>query len=455
MSYPLEERLYKGEMTRRDFLWLASVSTASVALTGCAVNPVSGNPQLMLVSEKKEIELDKENSPHQFSADYGPVQDQALNNYINEVGQKMATVSHRPDMPYSFRGVNATYVNAYAFPGGSIATTRGILLSLQNEGELAALLGHEIGHVNARHTASQMSQGMLISAALVVGTLILSLSEKYRKYAHLIGLLGQIGAGVLLAHYSRDDERQADALGLQYMTKAGQNPDGMVGLMELLNSMSKDKPSSLDMMFKTHPMSSERYQNAKAAANTQYRSLKNRPLNRERYMDNTAKIRQLKKPIEAMQQGETEMAKEQLHAADRHFKRALLYAPQDYAALMMMSQCQLAQEKSDEARHFASLAKQIYPTEAQAHHISGIANMMNNQFDKAFEDFDGYEKRLPGNPNTIFLKAASLEGMQDKQGAASEYARFLHITEDGEQAQYARQRLNDWGYVEASRFRRR
>ncbi|HIE00097.1 MAG TPA: peptidase M48 Ste24p [Thiotrichaceae bacterium] len=455
MSYHLEERLYKGKMTRRDFLWLTSVSTASVAITGCAVNPVSGNPQLMLVSEKKEIQLDKENSPHQFSADYGPLQDQALNNYISEVGQKMAAVSHRPQMPYSFRGVNATYVNAYAFPGGSIATTRGILLALQNEGELAGLLGHEIGHVNARHTASQMSQGMLISAALVVGTLILSLSEKYRKYAQLIGLLGQIGAGVLLAHYSRSDERQADALGMQYMTKAGQNPQGMVGLMELLNTMSKHKPSTIDMMFQTHPMSSERYQSAKAATNTQYRSLKNLPINRDCYMDNTAKLRRLKKPIEAMQQGEKEMANEQLRPAEGQFKKALTYASNDYTALMMMSQCQLAQEKSDEARHYASLAKQVYPTEAQAHHISGIANMMSNKFDTAFQDFDSYEKRLPGNPNTVFLKGAALEGMQEKQASASEYARFLQITEQGEQAQYARQRLNDWGYLSPSRFRRR
>jgi Flp pilus assembly protein TadD len=172
-------------------------------------------------------------------------------------------------------------------------------------------------------------------------------------------------------------------------------------------------------------------------------------------MDNTARLRRLKKPIESMQQGEKEMASEQLGPAERQFKKALTYAPDDYAALMMMSQCQLTQEKTDEARHYASLAKQVYPTEAQAHHISGIANMMSDRFDKAFQDFDGYEKRLPGNPNTVFLKAASLEGMQDKQAAASEYARFLQFTEQGEQAQYARERLKDWGYLGTSRFRRR
>ena len=107
-------------------------------MSGCATNPVTGKQQLMLLSENQEIQIDKKNSPHQFSSDYGKVQDKALNMYINSTGKKMAARTHRTNMPYSFRAVNATYVNAYAFPGGSIAVTRGILLSLDNEAELAA-----------------------------------------------------------------------------------------------------------------------------------------------------------------------------------------------------------------------------------------------------------------------------------------------------------------------------
>jgi hypothetical protein len=122
--------------------------------------PVTGESQFMLMTEAGEIRLDQKHSPHQFSADYGQVQDPALNRYLNQKGKQLAAVTHRPDMPYSFRCVNATYVNAYAFPGGSIATTRGILLELENEAELDALLGHEIAHVNARHTAARMSQAI-------------------------------------------------------------------------------------------------------------------------------------------------------------------------------------------------------------------------------------------------------------------------------------------------------
>lgn len=135
--------------SRREFLALSALAAAGF-LAGCAINPVTGQKQLMLVSEAWEIEVDQQNAPHQFSTDYGTLQDDALNQYLHQVGREMAPQTHRPEMPYSFQGVNATYINAYAFPGGSIAATRGILLSLESEAELAALLGHEMGHEYAK-----------------------------------------------------------------------------------------------------------------------------------------------------------------------------------------------------------------------------------------------------------------------------------------------------------------
>jgi predicted Zn-dependent protease len=431
-------------MTRRDFLWLTTLSTAGV-LVGCAADPVTGKQTLVLMSESQEISLDKQHSPHQFSADYGAVQDQALNDYVSEVGRRMAQRSHRPHMPYSFRAVNATYVNAYAFPGGSIAATRGILLSMDNEAELAGLLGHEIGHVNARHTAERMTKS-LITSTLVTGAMVY-VQAKHGEYAPLAAGLGGIGAGMLLARYSRNDEREADALGIEYMTRAGQNPQGMVGLMDILRNLSKRKPSAIEMMFATHPMSEERYQTAKQAAETRYRSKQDAPLNKERYMDNTAELRKIKPAIEAMQDGEKEMGKKGYREAESHFARALKIAPNDYAGLVMMAKCQLAQNKHDLARQYAERAQKVYPQEAQAQHLSGVSKLMGNRFEAAYTDFDNYEKILPGNPNTVFLKAVSLEGMQNKRAAAKEYYRYLQIVNQGEQAQYAYQRLVDWGYV--------
>lgn len=444
MPHHLGDRVYKRKLTRRDFLWLATLSTAGIA-TGCAVNPVTGDRQLMLISEGQEIALDQENSPHQFSSDYGAVQDQTLNNYLTQVGNDMAARTHRPDMPYSFRAVNATYVNAYAFPGGSIATTRGILLELENEAELAGLLGHELGHVNARHTASRMSKGLLVQGLLAIGTVYLE--SEHEKWAALAAGLGGIAAGALLAHYSRDDERQADDLGMKYMTDSGYSPEGMVGLMDVLRSMSSHKPNAIEMMFATHPMSEERYQTAVEASRTKYQAAQGYPLHKERYMDNTAGLRRIRGAIEAMQDGEGEMMNEQFSRAEALFGKALRQAPNDYAGLLLMAKCQLAQEKPDRARRYAERAKQVYPSEPQAHHISGITKFAKNDFGSAYEDFDNYEKMLPGNPNTIFFKGLSLEGMQDRQKAAEEYNRFLQQVNQGDQAEYAYTRLVEWGYI--------
>jgi len=445
MSYILDRRVFTHSMTRRDFLWLTSLTTASVVITGCAVNPVTGENQLMLVSETGEINLDRTNSPHQFSADYGTLQDRSLNNYINQVGKNLANHSHRPRMPYSFRGVNATYANAYAFPGGSIAATRGILLSLNNEAELAALLGHEIGHVNARHSASQMSKNLLLNAALTIGSVYVT--TKNEKYGPLIAMLGQLGAGMLLAHYSREDERQADALGLEYMTRIGNNPQGMVGLMNQLRLMSNHQPSIIETMFATHPMSEERYQTTKLSAATKYQKALSFPLQRERYMDNTAKLRASKTAIQALQKGEELMKKKQYASAETYFKQALRQAPADYAGLVMMAKCQLVQEKSAAAMAYAQQANQVYPQEAQAYQINGVANLMADHFETAYHHFANSDRMLPGNPNIIFFKGLSLEGMQRIEDAAAEYHRYLQLTNKGDQAKHAQDKLIEWGFM--------
>jgi len=430
-------------MTRRDFLWLLSMSTAGFA-AGCATSPVTGRPHLMLVSEDEEIQIDRQYSPFQFSTDYGQVQDKALNDYVNQVGRNMAARTHRTNMPYSFRAVNATYVNAYAFPGGSVACTRGILLSLENEAELAALLGHELGHVNARHTARQMSKGMLSQA--IVGSLSTLTGTQATGLGRLTAQLGSIGAGALLASYSRDNEREADTLGMEYMVKAGYGSRGMVGLMDMLRSLSKQKPSTIELMFATHPMSDERYQTAVETSRTRYPSAQNLPVYRERYMDTTARLRSIKGPIEEIQKGEQEMAQKKFGEAEAHFHSALKQVPEDYTGLVMMGTCQLLQKKNAEGLRHLEKAKAVYPQEGQAYHLSGFAKLQTEDYDGAYRDFSAYEKLLPGNPTTIFFKGFAQEGMQNKPEAAKEYHRYLQVVQEGKIAQYAYQRMIEWGY---------
>ena len=431
-------------LSRREFLYLTSLSTA-LWVVGCATDPVTGKSQLMLVSEQMEIDIDKKNSPHQFSTDYGISQDGGLNGYLEDTGKRLAATSHRPGMPYSFHVVNATYVNAYAFPGGSIAATRGILLNLENEAELAALLGHEIGHVNARHTAEQMSKGMLTQA--VLAGISAYASYKMPGYDPLISQLGMMGAGALLASYSRDNEREADALGMAYMVRSGYGTDGFIGLMDMLNTMSKHKTNSFELLFATHPMSDERYRTAVKTAQSRFGYAKDQPVFRERYMDHTAKLRTRKGAIEAMQAGEKEMAKQNYMQAERHFKNALDRASNDYAGLCLMAKCKLARKRERDALAYAEKAVQVYPTEAQARHLAGYAKIKLKRYAEAYEDFSTYERRLPGNPNTVFFKGLSLDGMGRVEASANQYYRYLQSVKEGALAKHAYQRLIQWGYI--------
>ncbi|MEW6079604.1 MAG: M48 family metalloprotease [Thermodesulfobacteriota bacterium] len=431
-------------MSRREFMKLSALASAGV-LAGCAINPVTGENQFMLVSEDWEIQVDKENAPHQFSSDYGPAQDASLNRYIQQVGTAMIPHTHRPHMPCSFRCVNATYINAYAFPGGSIAATRGIMLSLESEAELAALLGHELGHVNARHTARQMSKGLL-TQAIVAGVSVAAATQD-QIYGDIAAGIGMVGAGMLLASYSRDNEREADHLGMTYLTRSGYGPDGMVQLMDMLNSMHQGGADAVSLLFSTHPMSKERYDTAVREAGSDFAGFKDKPLYRERYMDNIASLRKIKPAIELFQKGDESVARKKYNEAETALQQGLRLAPADYAGLMIMAKCKVAQEKYGQALEFSELARQAYPQEAQADYVSGFCKLKLKKPDEAVSNFTAYDQKLPGNPNTIFFRGFAYEEMGSQKKAADDYTAYLNQVTEGEQAQYAYDRLVKWGVV--------
>jgi predicted Zn-dependent protease len=285
-----------------------------------------------------------------------------------------------------------------------------------------------------------------VATSLVLAGVTAYVEAEARKYAPLAAGLGQVGAGMLLARYSRDNEREADALGLKYMTRAGCGAEGFVGLMKMLNDLSESRSGMVDLLFSTHPMSRERYQTAVKAVDTSYAAQRGLPLNRDRFMDSTAALRQMKEAVEAMQRGDEAMMQDKAREAETQYGLALKKAPDDYAALLMMAKCQLAQKKHPAACRYSSLARQAYPQEAQACHVSGLSRLMNGEFSSAYEDFAQYDRMLPGNPNTTFYKGLCLEKMNRRRPAAQEYADYLQQAPDGEHADYARTRLAEWGY---------
>ncbi len=431
-------------LSRREFIIAGSVASAAV-LTGCATNPVTGQSQLMLVSEQQELSIDTSTAPHQFSADYGAIQNPALNAYIDGVGKQVASLSHRPNMPYSFRALNAVHVNAYTFPAGSAGVTRGILLSMEDEAELSALLGHEIGHVNYRHMASRQSKAMMSQLALLA--VVAAVDTKYKKYTALAAGLGALGSGLVLAQYSQHDERQADESGQAYMVKAGYNPDGMVHLMERLVALNQHEPSALEVMFATHPPSVERYDTAVRRSATVYAPFHNQKTSRERYMDLTSPIRAQKDAIVAMQNGMEAMGANNIPEAERQYTAALALQPQDYAGLLTMAKIQLAQKRYPQARDYANRARVAYPEEPQARQVCALSAVNLRQYDAAYADFDAYDRTLPGNPMLAFYKGFTLEQMGKKELAAGEFQRYMQTDSSGEHSEYALNRLTSWGYI--------
>jgi predicted Zn-dependent protease len=437
----LAERLRRNRISRRDTLWLCAASGAAPLLQGCATSPVTGQTILVGLDPEQERAIDRRLAPHQFSQDMGAVQDAQANAYVADVGARLQGQVHRRDMPYSYRVLNANYINAYTFPAGAMGVTRGIMTELHDESELAALLGHELGHVNARHAAQRQGQALVAQVALA--GVVAAAGDS--KWSPVVGLGGTIGASALLASYSRDHEREADALGQEYMVRAGYPAAGMTSLHQLLVEQHSAQPGLLETMFSSHPMSTERRDTAKRAAETRYAAHARAPVQRERFMDSTAGLRRLKPAIDACKQGETAMAKKAYADAQGRFASALRLAPQDYPANLRMAQCLQAQGRLQEARRHADAARTIYPQEAQAAKLGAALKLGLRDAAGALQDLQAYDRLLPGDPGARFLMGVCHEGLGDTRAAAAEYRAFVALAPQGKAAEYANARLKAWG----------
>ena len=247
---------------RSRLLRAVAVPTVIAALTlltaACAVNPATGERQLILMSEAQEIELGRQYD-QQVVAQMGLYDDPAWQDYIQQLGSRLAARSERPNLPWTFRVVDDPVVNAFALPGGFIYITRGILAHFKSEAQLTAVLGHEIGHVTARHSASQASRAQLAQLGLVMGV---ALRPELADYAGL----ASTGIGLLFLKFGRDDERQADDLGLRYMRRAGFDAREMPEVFTMLDLVSQASGGgSTPEWLSTHPNPENRRERIEAA----------------------------------------------------------------------------------------------------------------------------------------------------------------------------------------------
>ncbi len=230
----------------------------------CAVNPVSGKRQLALMSEADEIALGVQSDP-QIIAEYGLYPDSGIQRFIREKGLEMAKISHRPDLNWQFRVLDSDAINAFAVPGGFVYFTRGILTHMNNEAQFAGVLGHEIGHITARHSISQQSQGLLTQLGLIAAIII---SPEVAQFANELSQ----GAQLLNLKFSRDDETQSDKLGVDYSSKVGYDAREMAKFFLTLQRSQPKGTSGLPEFLSTHPDPGNRFEKVTQMANKYQRA---------------------------------------------------------------------------------------------------------------------------------------------------------------------------------------
>jgi len=219
--------------------------------TSCSRNPVTGSKEFMLMSEGQELALGKQSDPS-IVAQYGLYDDKEMQDFINAKGKAMGKISHRPDIDYQFRILDSPVVNAFAVPGGFVYFTRGIMAHFNNEAEFAGVLGHEIGHITARHSAKQYSAQMIGQIGLMAGVIA---SEDFRQFAEEASQ----GLGLLFLKFGRDHESQSDHLGVVYSTTIGYDSHEMADFFNTLNRLQGESGQSIPDFLSTHPNPVDRF----------------------------------------------------------------------------------------------------------------------------------------------------------------------------------------------------
>jgi predicted Zn-dependent protease len=228
-------------------------AAALALLAACATNPATGKRQIMLVGEAQEIAMGQE-ADQEVASSLGLYPDEALQAYVAGLGKALAARGERPSLPWTFRVVDDAAVNAFALPGGFIYVTRGLMTHLNSEAELASVVGHEIGHVTARHTVSQITKSQLATIGLVAGMIV-------RPELARFGDLAQAGMQLMFLKFGRNDEQQADDLGLRYMTRQDYDPREMVEVFSVLDRLGQTSGEGrLPAWLSTHPAPANRAQ---------------------------------------------------------------------------------------------------------------------------------------------------------------------------------------------------
>lgn len=386
---------------------------ATAVLSGCAVNPVTGKTELSLVPESTELSIGQEQyvpSRQMQGGDY--TTEPGIDAYVASIGQRLAAVSDRK-LPYEFKIINDSTPNAWALPGGKIAINRGLLTELNSEAELAAVLGHEIVHAAARHSAQGMQRGMLLQGAV----LAVGLASQNSEYAQLAVGGATVGAGLVTQKYGRDAERESDYYGMQYMARAGYDPRAAITLQETFVRLSEGRNSDwLSGLFASHPPSMERVE---ANRRTALAFAPGGEIGAERYRQKIAPLIKDKAAYAAYDEGRKALADGQTDKALGLAEKALAAEPKEALFHALRGDVLYKQGRYQDA--VTNYDRALERNNSYFHYYlqRGLAFQQLGQRDKAVADLEYSTKLLPTAPALNALGKTSLA--QGDRARAKQY----------------------------------
>lgn len=335
-------------MTHRKLSASVPGALAAIVLAGCTINPVTGERQIALVSEADELAIGQAQyapSRQMQGGDY--ILDPELTRYVAGVGNRLADVSDR-NLPYEFVVLNNSVPNAWALPGGKIAINRGLLIELNSEAELAAVLSHEIVHAAARHGAQAMQRGMLLQGAV----LVTAAAARRGNYSNLAVGAASLGAQLINQRNTRGAELESDQYGMLYMSRAGYDPAAAVSLQETFLRLSSGRPEPgwLEGLFASHPPSTERVERNRDTAATLPRG---GMIGHERYQAAIAGLLSTRDAYEAYDRGRSALAEGQMGEALALAEQAISRYEDEAQFHALRGEVGLAENRLDDAEaHF-------------------------------------------------------------------------------------------------------
>ncbi|RJX29107.1 MAG: tetratricopeptide repeat protein [Desulfarculus sp.] len=435
-------RLIKGQPLWR---WLGLLLLVLAVVVACAKNPVTGQDELVLMSEQQELAMGATYYPQTTQLNHGlPAGDPGLQSYVAGVGRRLAARSHRPNIPWQFNVVNTSQVNAFALPGGKISVTRGLVSKMSSEDQLAAVVGHEIGHVTARHSAAQYTRGVLVSLAVVGLAVALSMSDSDWAPVGIVaaGVAGQL----LMLSYSRDQERQADELGYMYMTQNNYNPKGMVQVFEMFKAMQKSEPGFVQAVLSSHPLPSERIEAARQRVLHADPRLTSQPLKTQGFNRALALQKKRAPAYAAMDKGSALASQKRYAEAASYFQRAISLYPQEGLFHTNLALVYLQQKNNRAALQEAKTGAALSKNNFYALMVAGATYRVQGDYRNGAQSHFAASKLLPDQYINLFYLAYCLDRLGQRSYAANYYKQVVKLSPKTKYGTTAQTRLTQLGY---------